>query len=455
MQRVPTWLRANRPRHRSPKAASGLTVLTFIDQGVSSASNFITGVAVAQFSGAAQFGEYMLVLMTWIVIVGIHRRLITEPLTVTSRDSDAPDALIAQGLTAEIALGAFASLILGTTGVLAIATGSGIADTLLAMSPWFAPLLVQDYWRAVAFQRRRPGLALANDTTFAAVQLLGILAFSIIGWRSVGYIIAAWGTGALVGAALGFSWFPAVSGWREARQLVRQLWPLGRWLLADFVTAFGSRQAYLACAALVLSKADYGGFRAGVNLMGPVIVILIAAGNVGLPEASRRVGGQDLTSLRSFARRLSIVTTCCVAVYGILLAVLAKPLLRLLYGQEFVGFYLFAILAAVQYAVTVTAYGQEIVLKVTGWIRQIWPVRIVTTALSIVTLVLLVKWFGLTGAGWAGVATGAYDAIAIYLVYVRKIAKGKRAQPDAVPPMPPVSESTFSPSVTPPEGTPP
>lgn len=427
-------------------------VLTVADQIVSSACNFVTGVAVAQLSGAAQFGEYMLVFMIWLVVVGLHRRAISEPMVVISRNADTQQTLLASGLAAEVLFGSVASLVIATAGLVIFAAGAHLGATMIALAPWFVPLLIQDYWRAMAFQRRRPALALANDVVFAVVQVSAILLFAAIGWRTTGYMFAAWGTGATAGALLGFTWFPAVGGWRDALELLRRLWPLSRWLGADFVTAFGSQQAYVAFAAVVLGNVEYGGFRAAATLVGPTTVILLAAGNIGLPEASRRADADDVTPLRLFARRLTATTVCCVGAYGLALAFAARPLLRVLYGEEFTRFAPLAVLAAVQYVVMVTAYGQGIALKVTGAMRKLWPIRIGLTVVSLISLFMLVHWLGYIGAGWAGVATGAYDALAIYLIYRRDvIGYAQTRRGDAVPVIPAVDAPVSNPLV-PPDG---
>ena len=397
-------------------------VLVFVDQAVNSISNFITGVAIAQLSGAAQFGEYMLVLMIWLVAVGVHRRLISEPMIVVSRSADTHAALVADGLRAELILGGVASAGVAAAGLIAVAVNLHIGSIMVALSPWFVPLLVQDYWRAVAFQRRRPDLALANDVVFAIVQVAVIFAFVAIGWRTAGYMIGAWGAGAAAGAILGFRWFPALGGWRDGWQLLRRLWPRGRWLLADYITAFASQQAYVAVAAIVISKTDYGGFRAAASLVGPVMVILLAAGNIGLPEASRRLDSGP-TAVRRYARRLSLGTVCCVGAYGLALAIAARPLLRVMYGAEFARFAPLAILASLQYLIMVSVYGQGIWLRATGAVRRLWPLRLVTAPASLASLVLLVDWLGLNGAGWAGVATGAFDALAIYFISRRVVSE--------------------------------
>lgn len=392
-------------------------VVTFADQVVSSASNFITGVAIARLSGAVAFGEYALVLTIWFFAVGVHRRVITEPIIVGSRDADTESNSIASGLSSELLLGAAASGVTATGGLLALAFGADIGRMLLALAPWFAPLLVQDYWRAIAYQRRRPDLALVNDVVFAVVQLVAIVAFSVVGWRSGGHMLAAWGVGATAGALLGTRWFPARAGGRAGWQLLVRLWPRGRSLLADFATLFVAQQAYLVFSALLLSKVDYGGYRAAFSLIGPAIVILLAAGNIGLPEVARRAAAPDRGELRRYVVQLSFWVSCCVAGYGLALALVARPLLRELYGPEFVRFAPLTILVALGYLVLVLVYGQGIAVRATGWVSRLWPARIGIAVLSLGSLLLLERWLGLSGVAWAGVATSAYDSIATFVVY--------------------------------------
>lgn len=427
-------------------------VLTFADQVVSSASNFITGVAVARVSGAVAFGEYALVLTIWIVVVGTHRRIITEPMIVGSKDADTEATPIAHGLSSEVLLGLAASAVTALGGLVALGLGADIGVMLLALAPWFAPLLVQDYWRAIAYQRRRPDLALVNDVVFAVVQVVAIVALSVLGLRSGGHMLVAWGLGATAGAVLGARWFPARAGWRDGWRLLGRLWPRGRWLFADYATAFVSQQGYLVFAALLLTKVDYGGFRAAFSLLGPTMVILLAAGNIGLPEAVRRASSPDPAELRRYVIQLSFWVSCCVALYGVALAIGARPLLRELYGQEFVRFAPLTILVALEYLVLVFMYGQGIAVRATGWVSRLWPARIVIAVSSLVSLVVLERWLGLSGVAWAGVATGAYDSIAVYLVYRWGTRTDAAGRSDAPPLLPTQAGPALESTILPPDG---
>jgi O-antigen/teichoic acid export membrane protein len=391
-------------------------LLTLVDKGVSSASNFATGVVVARLAGAAQFGQYMLTLMIWLVVVGLHRSLITEPVIVTSRDSD-DRTVLAHGVGAELLLGIVVGGLVAVAGLVALGAGAGVGLLMLVLSPFLVPLLVQDYWRAMAFQQRRPGLALANDLVFATVQVVVIAGSWLLGWRSAGYVIVAWGAGATAGALLGLYWFPAVGRLRDGWRLLRRLWPQSRWMLADQFTGFASDQAFLVLLAFLLTPVDYGGFRAALALLGPLVVLLHAGCYVGLPEASRRAEPGDRAALRRFTRQLTAGMIVCAAIYGILVATTGKLLLGRVYGVEFTRFGPLATLAVIQYFLSLCVFGQGIALKATGQMRRLWRARLLVAAASLTSTVAFVPWFGVTGAGWAGVVTGASWALAVYAIY--------------------------------------
>ena len=418
---------------------------------MSSTSNFLTGLAVAQLSGPAEFGRYMLMLMVWLVTVGAHRALVTEPLIVTSRKIADDRELTARGLSAELLLGIAISALLATGGLVTLAAGARIAIPMLALTPWLIPLLVQDYWRGVSFNQRRPGLALANDVIFAVVQVTAIALFSLAGWRTAAHMITAWGLGAATGALLGFWLVPGAGRPRRGWAFLSGAWPLSRSMLADFLTSFASHQAYLAFAALLLSQVDYGGFRAALNLMGPVIIVLHAGANIGLPEASRRFDPEDPSALRRFARHLTAGTFLCVAIYAGVVAIGGGRLLGFVFGPAFGSFGQLATLAALQYVIAVSWFGQGIALKAAGRMRRLWRARLVVAAASLVLLVVFVHWLGTVGAGWAGVMTDVAYACAVHAIYRAEL--GRKAGGGDVPDgLTPEWEATFPASAAPETG---
>lgn len=401
--------------------------LTVTDQVVSSGSNFATGVAVARLSGITQFGQYMIVVVFWLVLVGLHRALITEPMVVTSRDADDLRSRLAHGLAAEAVYGFAAGATMAIGGALALAAGYPLGGPLLALSLWLPGLLVQDYWRAMAFQQGRPGMALANDVVFVVVQGAAVVVLALIGWHTVGYMIAAWGLGGMAGAIYGFRRFPAVSRPAEGWQMLAGLWPQSRWILADFASGYLTEQANLLLAAALLTRVDFGGFRASYTLIGPILILLLAEMNLGLPGATRRACSEDPDALHHYARRLSGATFACVATYGVLAIVAGQYLLRTVYGPGFARFGPLVTLGAVAYSIASLSTGQGIALKAGARMSLVWRARLLVGLVSLTSMVVLVEWLGVVGAAWSSVVTGATWAIAIRVVYRMELGRPTRA----------------------------
>jgi len=397
--------------------------LTVADQGVSSLSNFTTGLIIARLSGPAEFGRYMLVFTIWVIVVGIHRAVITDPIIVSARDTDAGRSVMAKGLGAELVLGVVVSAVVAVGGLAALlVAGSDTGRLMVAVAPWFVSLLVQDYWRSMAFQQRRPGFALANDTLFAIVQFATVGAFWALNRTSATWIIAAWGIGATAGGIVGLRLCPGIKAIGHSRRFMADLWPTSRWMLADFVTGFFSQQAYLVFVYVLLSQVDYGGLRAATLLMGPSVVIFHAGANVGLPEAARRLVASDPLSLRRFASRLTAITLAAIVAYGALVTIFGRLLLRALFGPEFQRFDLLVTLAALQSVFFVSVFGQATALKAAGKMRSLWRTRVAASVASLTTTVVLVGRLDAAGAAWGGVATGLYYALGVSFVYRRALA---------------------------------
>ncbi len=181
-------------------------LITTMDQGISSCSNFAVGVVVARVSGVAGLGAFSLAYAAWVFIASLHRSLITNPMAIAGDARHPTDARanIKRGFASEVLLGLGAGLIMALLGLVLVAAGQvsfGVAQ--LAMAPWIIVLLLQDYWRWIGFMKGKPGKALVNDLVFDLIQAAGFGLLFVAHIHSAPLAIAAWGLGALGGAILG------------------------------------------------------------------------------------------------------------------------------------------------------------------------------------------------------------------------------------------------------------
>jgi len=361
-------------------------------------------------------GAFGVAFLVWWAVVGINRALVTEPMLVSG--SEDADADLGEGLLASLVLGlAVAGVLAAVAGALLLVRVNAVA--VLALAPWLPSLLVQDYCRSMAFRLQRPDRALISDVVFAAAQGVAMVGLFVLDVRSVSAFLASWGIGASVGAlaALGISGI-RLSG-RSGMAHLRSLWPRSRWFLAEFGTAFPASQGYLLLLPVLLGMAQFGVYRAGASLIGPVVVVFLAGANVGLPECVRRFRHDGMRGLAAYTPRLTAAVVMLTIVYCGAVAVLAVPVLRLTYGGSFSDAAVITQLVAIDYTIAAIGFGYGVALKAAGQMRRLWLIRAASAAVSITSVIVLVNSFGLIGAGWASVVTSGVYTACVAIAYRR------------------------------------
>lgn len=396
--------------------------LTLADQVVSSASNFVLGVLVARAGGADALGSFGIAFLIWLTVLGANRALVTEPMTVGG-STEREDAQLREGMLASVVLGVGAAGLLATVATALLLAGID-AVVLLALAPWIPSLLAHDYWRGMAYRLQRPDHALTSDAVFAAVQ--GCITFALFALEvaSVPAFLAAWGIGATAGAATGLCLARVRMTCRGGLAHLRTLWPRSRWFLAEFGTMFPSDQGYLLLLPLLLGTVQFGAYRAGTSLIGPALVIFVAAGNVGLPECVRRLRYHGVSGLAAYTPRLTGAVLALTILYCGTVALLAEPLLRLTYGEGFTDGVVVTQLVAAQFAITAVGFGYGVALKAAGQMRQLWAVRAATAVVAIGGVIVLAPALGLVGAGLVGVLAGVTYTVGVMAGYRRSHRRG-------------------------------
>jgi O-antigen/teichoic acid export membrane protein len=246
----------------------------------------------------------------------------------------------------------------------------------------------------------------------------------------------AWGVGAAAGVVVGMVQFHARPAIRPQIELLRELWPMSRWLLRDFATLFGAREAYLLIVAAFVTGSEFGGLRAAESLVGPAYVILLSGGNVGLPGATRTYREHGCAGLARYSRRISLVVGGAQWVYSGLLAIFGPWLMVTMYGAEFEPYTYLVWFAAARCAIAVIPFGPSIAIKVAGLAREMFHARLWVTIISLPTAVVVSAVYGLDGAAWASLGLAALLVIAMYRVYLPGVVRAGRTEPAFAPPDP-------------------
>lgn len=398
--------------------------LTAVDQVVSSSSNFLVGVLVARYAGPGPYGAYMLAFTVWLLVVGIHRALVAEPVVIDGGLHDDRVAVLRRGLVADLRLAVVLAIPLVPVGVVAtLARADSAGPSLLALAVLLPALITQDYWRSMAFGLGRPGVALLNDAVFVVVQLAAMTVVIAAGARTAQWFLLAWGAGAAAGAIAGCLQLRVNPFGRRRGPLFSHTWPFSRWLLADFLTIFAVDQTYVVSVALLLGPEDFGGLRAALSLMGPAAVILLSGGNLGFPMMAEANTGSGVAGLVRVATDLTRVVGAAVVGYCLIVFAIGPWLLTWIYGPEFSAAANLTRIVPIAYSVAVVSFGAGIAIRVARQARVMWMARLALAGLSGVATVLLSSMFGVAGAAWAGVVTasgGVAATLTVFRSYVKR-----------------------------------
>ncbi len=407
-----------RPVRTAPQRA----LLTTIDQGFSSASNFVVGVAVARISGPAGLGGFSLAYGLWLVLAALHRSLVTDPMAIEN-DAVLPNApaRLRRGFASEVILAMAAAVCLLVVGIPLYMFGQhtfGLA--MIAVVPWLPFLLVQDYWRWTGFMRRQPGKALANDTVYNIVQAACFVTVAVSGVHSVVLVIASWGAGAAAGALFGLWQFKLRPTLHEGIKGLRSRWHMSKWLAGNSILGWSASQASVLLAGFILGPAGLGALRAAQTLVqGPALVLIQAGGSIGLPEASRALLERGWPGLRKVSIVVSAAGVASIALVGIAVVFLGGDLLRWTYGPEFSRYWPASELFALGFLISTIGLGLILILKTTRNTRSLFHVQFITLVVSIAAVSVLAVTNGVSGAA-AGSIVGSTALVAGLTYYSRR-----------------------------------
>jgi len=402
-------------------AAAKSAVLTMTDQGFASVSNFAVGVVVARLTGAAGLGAFALAYTAWILLINLHRGLITDPMAIFGDARDDDTEKVRQGFAAEVLLGVAAAGAVAVVGLVLVWNGwRTFGVGMLALAPWVPALNLQDYWRWIGFMQRRPDMSLANDAIFDVGQAAGFIVLFATGTHSVFAVISAWGFGATVGTVWGLRQFRIWPSLQGGFEMLRSRWHMSKWLVSSSVTSWGASSLAVVVIGGVLGPVALGGLKAAQALAwGPLAVIMQAGTSFGLPEASRALASHGWKGLRKVGLLISGSTFIIAATSGVVLLVAGHTLLDVVYGRAFGRFDTAAVLSAVSYMIGALALGPGLLLKAVKRTRALFATQTVAVVIAVAGAVVLSLGFGVDGAAASAGVSGLWSLVAM-LVFLSR-----------------------------------
>lgn len=411
---------------RKPALRQGTAVL--VDQGALTLATFVAGVLVARANSKEDYGIYVLGWSVLLIFLSIQRALVNLPFTVYAPRLDQDDLAKYQGSTLihTAVLCVFSVLILLMAYVFAAEMRVNDAITLWSSLPWLmvlvVPVLLREYVRnsLLAALKVRASLGVSMLATLFLVSI--VVAFYIaekLSVRMTYQVIAV----VYVLAIVLMVWNHRNDYRFEAKRFLPEFlmgWPLARWALIDVLAYTAASQAY-PWLLLMLSDyqavAAYGACLAAASLLTPFLRGMSA---YVMPRMAHGHKGNNPANLMRLLRLSLLVLSIPYALWLTIGAVFSTEIMTLLYGDTYSEFGVLFILLLLRVVIASVSSPFESALQTLERADINTASLIIGGIVTVGAGFVLIKYFGLVGAGLAGVIS----AIATMLwrwFFIRKV----------------------------------
>jgi O-antigen/teichoic acid export membrane protein len=366
------------------------------DQALSSIVNLAVGVLVARTVDPASFGAFGLVFSTYLIVLGVCRALVAEPLVVrfSAREDEewryATRAATGSALALGIVAGAGCALV-------GFASGGVFGRALLALGAVLPGLLLQDTWRYAFFAAGRGRQAFVND--LAAAAALPALAALAETTHAVGLFVLAWGGAGACAALVGALQARLAPAPIAGPSWIRSQRDLALPYLGEFA-ALGAGEAALFGVAGLAGLAAAGALRAGQILVGPLRVLFLGVRLAAVPEGVRLLR-DPRSSPRAAALRLSAGLAGVALAWGALLTLLPSSVGESLVGRSFGEARHVMVPLSLAMAGTGAVTGALIGLRALAAARRSLLSRVLVTPFMVAASIAGAAVAGAPGTAWA------------------------------------------------------
>lgn len=402
-------------------------IVAFIDQGVVSATNFLTGVIIGRACAKEEFGLYMLGFSVVLFMMNLQTSLISTPYMVYSPRLTGGEHARYTGSTLihQLGLSILAVIALAVGGVtLSFGVGpQGLAPVVWALVVVITFILVREYARRVCFAKLHMKTALLLDSCVAIIQISGLILLAHLGFLSAGNAYC------VVGLACGL----AAVGWliRMRKTFALQLtqaisdlgrnWSFGKWVFASGLLWALSMNLYPWILAAFHGTASTGVWAACFGIAAIGNPILFGVQNFLGPKIAHSYAEGGAIALRRFALKVSSVFLLIITPFCVALLVFGGSLVVILYGDKYTGNGLIVSILALNLLVSAVAFSFSRALFAMERADVDFYVNFMALFVLLTLGLWLVKAFGPLGAACGLLTANTASSAVRYILFCRLV----------------------------------
>jgi hypothetical protein len=394
-----------------------------VDQGLSSASNFLLIVLVARTLDPTDFGTFAIAFGCLTLALGLSRANLGVPLSVdlpNLQDRTSIDLAIARSLGVGTTNGAVLGLVIACIAV-AVAHDGGLRAALLVLALTSPFLVAQDVGRYVAVALGVPGRALVSDLVWVVVAV-AVLGLGRLEGADKPVIVAG---GWILGGLLGL--LTIRNCLRRPRWSGSWLWFVNdrrrRHLTLDALTSAVAPLLMISIVATIVSPTVVAALRGASTLMSPINVAVAAVSLGAVTEITRR----DWRAARRFVLLVSIGLAVSAGLWGLIVLALPDAVGRGLLGDTWPSAHTVLPFSTAEFVGVSIWNGAVALLRASGRTRTSARLRVVYLVLTVMTTTTAAASFGTARAVQVTLAVCA--GLLATLTWVRAYPR----PPDALP----------------------
>jgi O-antigen/teichoic acid export membrane protein len=406
-----------------------LASIAVFDQGIVSATAFVSGLILARATSKEEYGTYVVVISLILFLNLFQSGLITRPMVVIGATKPPLQwGVYVRSLSlVQILLGAVLVGVVAVGGVVAAWTNEGatFSSAMWSLAAGLMFIQGQEFIRRALLTRGALTRVLCVDVVWCGTQI-GLLALaSVSGRLSASTVLGAMGVGAAFGAVTGLLLARSDfgTGPTNVRAALGESWRFGRWTLGVNFVSYGLIQVNILIAAAFLGLQGPAILDAARNLVAPTQLLLMAVSNVLPSLGARRLQLGGAEDFRRMVRGIAAGVGAVALAIGIAVAWNAEFLLGHVYGPQYRG-----------YGPVVYGYAAGAVLWNTSGVylvglealnRPSWScvLMAVTGVLGTVLVTVSVQRWGLYGLVFAGLAVDAMRCTGSVALFERAIRR--------------------------------
>jgi O-antigen/teichoic acid export membrane protein len=395
-------------RRPAPSVRRGTWML--VDQALSSFTNFLVSIAVAQLASTIEFGSFSVVLAICYALVELVRPLALEPLLVRFSGATLADAIEARRgtISTALAVGLFSSALMMAASAL---IDGPVASYFVVGGVAVAAVLTQDGCRFCLIAAGQLRRAAVNDGVWSLVAFAGI-ALAATTSRNPLHVMLAWSLGGLSAALIGIMQLGVLPTPRSCISWLKSNQNLSPRYVLEYVLDAGGFQVVMLLVGVVGGLEALGALNGARVLLGPVGVLFLAVASFAISEGSRLRDVGDLRLVKKLGWltvSLAVLPLC----WGLVLVVAPPSLGVGLLGPTFITASALLPVLTLYWAARGGLLGAKIGFRISGSARVSLRIMALFSPLVVISSVaggLLLGAAGATGGlALASTLSAAYS----------------------------------------------